>query len=169
MRVRPRCLSLTHVVAYAVLMGLVVGCGVKDPNAAIAAVNSNNIQRLTNLYFSFQMRNDWRGPTDEQEFKAFLNSYNPKKLTRIGIDPSAIDDLFVNERDGEPFKVRYGVRGSAMGSSEPVVFEATGINGARMVGFLNMVQRKVDPTEYDDLWAGRVATAAPTRGENRPR
>ncbi len=40
------------------------------------------------------------------------------------------------------------------GSAEPAVFEATGSNGKRMVGFLNMVQKEVDAADYDTLWAG---------------
>lgn len=141
-----------------------VGCrrGV-DPDAAIARVNETNIQRLANLYLTYQMKNDWRGPADEADFKKFLRNYNPKKLTRIGIDPSAIDTLFVNERDGEPFKIRYGIPGSAMGSSAPVVFESVGVRGKRLVGFLDMVQREVDEAEYSELWSGKKPPAEPVR------
>jgi hypothetical protein len=148
-------------------VGLLTGCGGgNDPQSAIAAVNQQNIQRLANLYFAYQMKHEWHGPPDEESFKKFLRGYNPEKLTRIGIDPGAIDELFVNERDGQPFKIRYGVRGSAMGSTEPVIFEAEGAGGRRMVGFLNMVQREVDEAEYTDLWEGRGPAAEnPRRDE----
>jgi hypothetical protein len=150
--------------------GFLAGCGDStDPNSAIAAVNEQNIQRLANLYFAYQVKHEWHGPPDEQAFTQFLRGYNPDKLTRIGIDPKAIDKLFVSERDGEPFKIRYGVQGSAMGSSEPVIFEAKGVNGRRNVGFLNMVQREVDDTEYNDLWAGRMPPAANPRNIPRER
>jgi hypothetical protein len=140
------------------------GCfGSKSPEAVLASVNKNNIQRLANLYFSYQMKHEWEGPSDEAEFKQFLADFNPEKLTRIGIDPAAIDDLFVNERDGQPFKIRYSVTGSMMGCSEPVIFEAEGADGKRMVGFLNMEQREVDEAEYNDLWAGKFEPAVPTR------
>ncbi|QEG34889.1 hypothetical protein [Bythopirellula goksoeyrii] len=142
------------------LLALLGGCRREiDVNEAIAKVNENNIQRLANLYFAFQMKHDWQGPADDAEFKAFLRSYNPQKLTRIGIDPHAIDELFINERDGEPFKIRYSVVGSAMGSSEPVIFESVGVDGKRMVGFLDMVQREVDDAEYEELWAGKMKPA----------
>jgi hypothetical protein len=138
------------------------GCSNRtDPTAAIARVNETNLQRLANLYFTYQSKHNWRGPADEAEFKAFLRSYNPAKLSRIGIDPNQLDDLFLSERDGQPFKIRYGVPGSAMGSTEPVVFEATGIGGTRLVGFLNMEQREVDAAEYGVLWAGPPKSAAP--------
>jgi hypothetical protein len=155
---------LNRLVGALLMSSLLAGCsGGTDPNEAIAKVNSNNIQRLANLYFSYQIKHDWRGPKDEKAFKDFIRGYNPKKLTRIGIDPNAVDDLFVNERDGQPFQIRYSVRGSAMGSSEPVLFEAVGVDGNRRVGFLDMVQREVDEAEYRDLWEGKTRAARPSR------
>jgi len=137
------------------LLGVLFGCA-QDVNQdeAIAKVNATNIQRLANLYFTYQMNNEWQGPADEGAFKAFIRGYNPGKLARIGIDPSAVDELFVSERDGQPFQIRYSVAGSVRGSSEPVIFESVGVGGKRLVGFLNMVQREVDEAEYNDLWAG---------------
>ena len=150
--------------------GFLAGCGKgASPESAIAAANQQNIQRLANLYFAYQMKHEWQGPRDEQAFQQFLRGYNPNKLTRIGVDPNAIDELFINERDNQPFKIRYGVRGSAMGSSEPVIFEAEGVGGRRMVGFLNMVQREVDKEEYNDLWAGRMPPAVNPRSTARGR
>lgn len=145
------------------LAGMLVGCTNRtDSDSAIASVNETNLQRLANLYFTYQSKHDWRGPADEAEFKNFLRSYNPAKLTRIGIDPNKIDELFISERDGEPFKIRYGVVGSVMGSSAPVVFESTGDGSTRLVGFLNMEQREVDAAEYDTLWSA-TASQAPQR------
>ena len=153
-----RCLLVGNCLLAVVLSG----CSNRsDPQAAIARVNETNLQRLANLYFTFQSKQNWRGPADEAEFKAFLRSYNPAKLSRIGIDPNKLDDLFLSERDGEPFKIRYGVPGSAMGSTEPVVFETTGVGGTRLVGFLNMEQREVDAAEYDALWSADPMPAAP--------
>lgn len=147
-----------------VLVGVLTGCsrGI-DPDQAIARFNETNLQRLANLYFTYQSKHDWRGPADEAEFKAFLRGYNPRKLTRIGIDPNAIDDLFVSERDGQPFKIRYSVAGSAMGSSEPVIFESFGVGGNRLIGFLNMKQREVDAAEYETLWASKNSPARSLR------
>jgi hypothetical protein len=137
-----------------VLAAMFGGCSSRsDPDSAIAHVNGTNIQRLANLYFTFQSLHDWRGPKDEAEFKSFLQKYNPHMLSRIGVDPNALDKLFTSERDGQPFKIRYGVQGSAMGSSAPVVFESTGDGKTRQVGFLDMQQRDVDESEYNALWA----------------
>ena len=143
----------------------VVGCNnTADPTHAVAQANATNLQRLANLYFAYQMDNStFQGPADETTFKKFIQNFDVEKLKRVGIDPSAVDTLFIGDRDGEPFKIRYGVVGSVMGSTEPVIFEATGVGGQRLVGFLNMSQREVDETEYETLWAGKGAIAAPTR------
>jgi hypothetical protein len=161
-------INLTRFVLLCVclLTGLLIGCSRRtDPDSAIASVNGTNIQRLANLYFTYQSQHEWRGPADEAEFKSFLEKYNPHKLARIGVDPNALDKLFINERDGQPFKIRYGVRGSAMGSSAPVIFESTGDGKGRLVGFLDMQQREVDESEYNSLWSAKPSQS-PHR-ENR--
>jgi hypothetical protein len=142
---------------FCVLLAVLAGCARSvDNDEALAQVNSTNTQRLANLYFTYQTKNEWRGPVDEAAFKSFIRNYNPQKLTRIGVDPGAIDELFASERDGQPFKIRYAVMGSAMGSSEPVIFESLGVDGKRQVSFLNMTQREVDGAEYESLWSGRA-------------
>jgi hypothetical protein len=137
------------------------GCGGDvDPDGAVAAANSSNIQRLTNLYLAYQSENGWIGPVDDASLKKFISTLPPTTLTRIGIEPGSIDAILVSERDGKPFKLRYKVVGNMMGSTEPVVFESEGVDGKRMVGFLNMTQRDVDPAEYDSLFAKGSAGAA---------
>jgi hypothetical protein len=151
--------------ACCVLLAAFTGCaGSVNNDEAIARVNSTNIQRLSNLYFSYQTKNEWHGPVGEPEFKGFIRSYNPQKLARIGVDPQAVDALFTSERDGQPFKIRYSVQGSAMGSSEPVVFESVGVDGKRQVGFLNMTHAEFDPAEYESLWARGTPSTDLVRG-----
>jgi hypothetical protein len=149
------------VLSGSLLAGLLVGCSSHtDPDAAIARVNGTNMQRLANLYFTYQSQHDWHGPPDEADFKSYLHGYNAHKLSRIGVDPNALDKLFVSERDGQPFKIRYGVQGSAMGSSAPVIFESTGDGKGRQVGFLDMQQREVDDSEYNSLWTATASHEA---------
>lgn len=133
-----------------------IGCGSGGtPDTAIGNSNKTNIQRLTNLYVMYQMKNKFKGPKDEATFKAFLKSAKSESLEAMGVDPSAIDDLFVCEGDGEPFNIRYGVSSGPRGSKKAVVFQKSGSGGKRMVGFLNMVQREVDSDEYDRLLNGQ--------------
>ena len=127
-----------------------IGCGRTSPDDAIRASNKSNIQRLSNCYAMYQFNNGWQGPKDEASFKEYLNGVRPKILERMGI--TDVDAIFVSERDGQPFKVRYAVNGTARGTSEAVVFESEGSGGKKMVGFLNMTQREVDQAEYDELF-----------------
>ncbi len=146
------------------IVSAITGCnsGV-NPDDAISAVNSSNIQRVTNLYLAYQAQNNWVGPEDELKFKDFIRSLSEVQLTRIGVNPGQLDKLFTSDRDGQPFKIRYKVVGDVMGSTEPVVFEAEGSGGKRMVGILNMTQREVDNAEADALFAGKVTTQSAAR------
>lgn len=146
------------------VLSILAGCGGEiNPNEALAKVNSTNAQRLANLYFTFHTNNEWRGPADDAEFKNYIRGLDTEKLSRIGVDSNQIDALFVSERDGEPFKIRYAVNGSAMGSTEPVVFESRGVDGKRQVAFLNMTQREVDDAEYQSLWTKGAQSTEPAR------
>ena len=133
-----------------------IGCRQSSPESTLASLNESNVQRLVNLYFAYQKKHDFNGPKDEQAFRQFVQGISLEKLQRIGVDPASIDGIFVSERDGQPFKIRYRIKGSMMGSQDPVVFESQGADGKRMVGFLNMTQREVDAAEYDQLWAGKA-------------
>ena len=119
-------LRLTVVVAMACLV--FTGCG-GPPTAeeAIAEANNSNIKRVANLYSMVQMRagRQFAGPQDEEEFKKVLSETAPLILERMGVDPSSIDSVFVSERDGEPFTIRYGIVGSPYGCQEPAIFEKT--------------------------------------------
>lgn len=146
-----------------VTVALVVGCTSANNESTLASLNDQNIKRLANLYFLFQSSHEWRGPDDEEEFKEFIKNSPQRKLDRIGIDLATLDDLFINERDGEPFTIRYGVEGNMMGCSKPVIFETAGVNGLKMVGFLDMIQREVEQDEYELLLSGEIETSEPTR------
>jgi hypothetical protein len=159
-------LTRFDVLSGCLLAAVLIGCSSRtDPDSAIARVNATNTQRLANLYATYQSEHDWRGPADEAEFKTFIRKYDPQRLSRAGVDPNAIDKLFTSEDDGQPFKIRYGVPGSSMGSSAPVIFEAAGDGKLRLVGFLNMEQREVDESEYNALWSATPSHAS--HRENR--
>ncbi len=157
-------IEMLRLVVCWVIVGSLLGCGGNaDPQNSLVKANETNLQRLANLYVAFQSEYNWVGPADEAKFKEFLSNFNPKKLTRIGIDPAGTDQLFISERDGKPFKIRYSVVGNMMGSGEPVIFEAEGVDGKRLVGFLNMSQREVDDAEYESLFANGASSQAPAR------
>ena len=69
------------------------------------------------------------------------------------VDPGNLDALFVSDRDGQPFVVRYGVSGG-LGATDAVIFEQQGRNGKRQVGFTDGTVEEVDSARYDQLLQG---------------
>ena len=137
------------------LFAMVSGCGgSKDPKSMIAAANDSNVKRLATMYSFFHLKNNFKGPKDEAEFRGFIESQDPKRLSLADIDASDLENLFVSERDNEPFVIRYGKDTYVRGPSIPVIFEATGSDGMRQVGFCNGVMQEVDAEEYDRLMSG---------------
>src|SRR5690242_15626034 len=105
--------TVAGVVGLGLLAGL-AGCGDKT-GAQMGAMNSSNIQRLSNMYSAHQVYKGGRGPKDEADLKAFIKGFDPDKLAMMKIEANNPDAIFTSERDGKPFKVRYNVSGG-MGS-----------------------------------------------------
>ena len=147
------------------------GCGsgniIKD---TVEKLNKHNISRVANCYHFYQKLNDYDGPKDLEEFKAFLtNPEYQSNLEMMGIDQNNIDAIFVSERDNQEIKIRWGVEGSAMGSYEPVAFESVGVEGVRLIGFTNGTFDEVEDQEtYDEMLHGNYK-AQVGRAESYPR
>ena len=138
-------------------MGLTIaGCGGSAREDALTSANSSNLQRLSNLYDRFLLQNKGTGPKDEAAFKDFIGKLNAETLKKMNISGST-DDLFTSDRDGAPFKVRYGVSSDMRGQAAPIIFETKGVDGTRIVGFTQM--KRMDVTsddEYNELLEGTV-------------
>lgn len=149
---------------------LLSGCGGgPSPEEAIRNANETNIQRLTNLYVRHQMLNSWVGPANEGDFKSFIEKVDSVTLSSIGVDLGSIDGLFVSERDSQPFKIVYGVTGSSRGSNDAVIFESTGVDGVRQVGFTSMAIREYSgQADIDKLKAGESVDSNSNRSDNLP-
>ena len=144
---------------------LFVGCGTGDEVADfVAKANKNNVSKIASSYVLFQMNNGFNGPKDAEELKEFLR--DPKfapNLEMMGIDSADMDAMFVSERDNEPIKVRWEVKGSSLGCTEPIAFEATGVKGTRLVAFATGVLEEVDDDQtYNDMFEGKY-----TPGQSR--
>lgn len=143
---------------------LLVGCGGGNSiEARVAALNATNIQKLFNCYSLFQHYNGFRAPKDEAELKEFLiRPRYAKNLSRMQIDPANLDAIFISERDGEPFRIRYGVNGLG---NKAIIFEATGVDGKRLVAMQE--PQEMDDVEYEAHWSGKQrpqAMAPPDQG-----
>jgi len=70
-----------------------------------------------------------------------------------------LDEIFVSERDGEPFKIRWNLKGI---DDFPIVFEAYGVEDMRLVALTPV--REVDKEDWEGYWSGRLKGAsAPNR------
>lgn len=144
---KPLLCSLTIAVAWM----SAVGCRDTTIEDGVAALNKTRIQQLYNCYSLYGHYNQYRGPKDEASFKEFLlQPKYEKNLKMMQIDRDNLDEIFVSERDGEPFKVRYGVNGLG---NKAVIFETTGVDGKRMVA--NATPVEVEADEYEAYWSGK--------------
>lgn len=143
------------------LLAALAGCG-SNVAGIVGDMNAANINRLSNLYTAYQKQHGWHGPKDEAALKSFITTeMHPDKLKLMGVDRSAVDLCFVSERDGQPFKVKYGVKGGFRVVA-PVVFEAVGVDGLRQIGSTNSVKpEEADAARYDKLWKQESAPPAP--------
>jgi hypothetical protein len=144
----------------ALLLGIILlrgiaGCSTDHSVEAIAALNSSNIQKLTNLYSAYQASRYGPGPKDEAELKRFakeeMGAYH---LGLMHIDPNNLDTLFVSDRDHKPFKVRYGVNGGP-GVVNALVFEEEGVGGKKQVGLNGGTVMEVGDSQYEEMWSGK--------------
>lgn len=87
-------------------------------------------------------------PQSEEKLREYIEAEGKPVLERLEIP--TVDDLFVSERDGQPFTVFYGKKPKGV-RPDVVAYETTGVDGTRQVGFsLGMIQ-DVDETEFREL------------------
>ena len=132
--------SLPVVVVAALLVATAgSGCGptpeqqMKD---AYRKTYSENGRRLVALYTRFMATpsrpvsgpHDFKGPADESEFRAFIRKLPQESLADIGITNPDAEELFKSERDGQPFRIRYGIKGG-LNTVYAVLCETQGVSG----------------------------------------
>ncbi len=145
-------LLLAASTAISMVIIAIVGCSGDKTRAQLLAHNSSNIRRVHNCYQLFIQRNQMKGPTSEKEFKDFLKSPGvAPNLKLIDMDASMVDDMFISERDGEPFIIKYGINGFG----PAIVFEAKGVDGTRMVAY-SPPKEISDDGEYERLLNGET-------------
>ncbi|MEM8945836.1 MAG: hypothetical protein AAGD11_11690 [Planctomycetota bacterium] len=138
------CMSLMMVVA--------LGCSVGG-EPSLADFNDSNIKKLRGAYGLFLVAHNLNGPESKEELLAYLTT-NPtaiRKMEMMGIAKDAIPSIFMSDRDGKPFKVRYGLKGL---DDHYIVFESEGVDGKRLVAHHTPVE--LEPDEYEAAWAGQL-------------
>lgn len=145
-----RC-GLKRIALGAISLGLLLGCKDTTIQDGVAALNKTRIQRLYNCYALYAHYNQYRGPKDEASWKEFLSqSRFERNLKLMQIDRNALDELFIGERDGQPYKIRYGVNGLG---NKAVIFEAEGVDGLRFVAL--ETPEEVGEADYEAYWSGK--------------
>mgnify|MGYP000094300552 CR=1 FL=1 len=140
------------------------GCGGDKVDALYSEAYGSNIKTLSNLYCMYQGRHRQVGPKDEADLKKFIAELPVEYLEKIGVDPSEIDGLFLSDRDGQPFKVRWRLRFEIPQDPLPIVFESEGVDGKCQVGFSSFVVKEVGRQEYDELWTMKAKKKSNARG-----
>ena len=133
-----------------VVVALFSGC---SNTKKMTEVYSTNIKKLHGSYMLYLENHGYVGPKDEAELKNYLKNDATAiyLLKRIDVTPESVDEMFISDRDGQPFVVRYGVRGEA---DHAVVFEAEGIDGMRLVALTNPTE--CDDDEYEGYLSGDI-------------
>lgn len=164
-----RLVSWTATLVALLLIVSVSGCGGRvDSDAGIREANKTNIQRLTNLYSRHQLFHAGKGPADEQAFRKYITGLDAETLKKISVDPANLDQLFKSERDGQTFKVVYNVMGSTRGSNDAIVFEQTGKDGVKEVGFTSLTIKKLTDAEIAGLQSGKPGGGNPQNTQLPP-
>lgn len=142
----------------------IAGCSESQPD--IASFNGTNIEKVRNFYELYMDEHRQTGPKDEAEFKDYINNGRKAQMLirKLNLEPADLENLFIGERDGEAFKIRYGLR-------EPLnhayVFEATGVDGKRLVA--RSPVEELGPEEYEAWWTGeKKPKPLPKIGEAPP-
>ena len=152
-----------------------IGCSSSPDADKIFARNfDTRLRKLALLYSTFQVRNNWAGPADENEFRTYINGITDRRLERLEISKSEIDDLFVSERDGQPYRVRWKIAGGNGIPPRPILFETDGFDGKYMVGFTNGSSQEFSKEDSDRLWIGSgddgsISGFSPTDGSRAGR
>jgi hypothetical protein len=137
-------------VALAAVLAAVTGC---QAPPAEAVPQAGHLKTLGMLFGKFSAYHHGQPPADEAQFKKYIASLEPGERETFGV--KSVDDVFISPRDGQPYVVRYGVRGSQFTESGvPIVaHEKTGVNGRYLtVTFMGDVN-EVDEAQLHDLTA----------------
>jgi len=120
------------------------GCGGAAPPDKQETAHLRSIVSL----YNFASSQNGRPPANEQQFKEFVAKNGSAVMERFNIRNP--DDLFISERDGQPFVIVYEPRPKGL-SRDVIAYEQTGVDGKREVGMsLGMIQ-EVDEGRFREL------------------
>jgi hypothetical protein len=127
------------------------GCG--DQALEQSATEGRRIGAIVTTH-NMMERTTGRLPPNEEEFKKFIAENGAQMLERSGV--TAVDELFVSDRDGQPLVVTYGKYPPGM-NAKIVVYEKNGADGKRFVGYNSGAVELVDDARFSGLVAASPA------------
>lgn len=132
----------------AACLALVSGC--TEQAAQQEAEERDHLKTLALMYGKYLGSYGGVGPTNEKQFKDFLNS-RKQELAQMQIED--IDALFISPRDGQPYTVVYGLRpGPSPGPSGRVIaYESQGVDGKRMVAYELTFIEEMDEAKFQTV------------------
>jgi hypothetical protein len=114
-------------------MVLLLACALAGGCATRAGEeHQTNLRGLAAFHGQYQAKNRGQMPPNEKAFKEFIAA----DLSAAGAPASAdkIDAMFVSNRDGKPFVIRYAGDKSWQ-FPRLIAYEQEGLNGTRHVGY----------------------------------
>ena len=134
-----------------VLLLIVSGCGGRT--RAPTATEGRRIGAIVTTH-NMMERATGRLPPNEQDFKKFIAANGSQALERSGV--TAVDELFVSDRDGQPLVVTYGKYPTSM-NAKIVVYEKNGADGKRFVGYNSGAVELVDDARFNEMVTASTA------------
>jgi hypothetical protein len=88
----------------------------------------------------------------KEDYKSYIQSLSPELRDRViqGSGVSDVDELFVSERDGQPYVLFYGPPPAGVGA-DVVGYEQKGMDGKRYVGYSLGVVSEADEQRFNEL------------------
>jgi hypothetical protein len=122
------------------------GCGANELESPTAV----RLKGLAVVFLDYAVSKG-TGPADEATLKKHMNNLPDFVLEMNGVDPKSAN-LFVSDRDGEPFVFIWGSSISVGNPNTPVLaHEKSGKDGQRLVAFADGELALVDDARFDEL------------------
>ena len=128
---------------------LLAGCGSWAAKRT-GDVDNSHLRWL--LLLRTQAVSQGQTPKSEEGFKRYINSLDAAALdrTKTASGIATIDELFISERDGQPYVIFYAEPPAAV-ATDVVGYEQTGVDGKRFVGFGLGAVEEVDEQRFNEL------------------
>ena len=133
-----------HVAAISLVLATVAGCGKPEASAKSGGPRMGTLVSMHNRMET----TTGRLPPNEEAFKKFITENGAPMLERVGV--TSVDELFISERDGQPFVVTYGKYPTGM-TEKIVAYEKNGSDGQRLVGYSIGAVELVDEARFREM------------------